>query len=308
MAVRMRPRRIRRRPRRLATGVRRQPKLARSYRLGRRSPARRIVPRARPRYRKKAPSISTPRRRQRRPRLRSRRLAPKVRKPRRRRPLPWRYYPYPPWFVVETRWRDGRSPTKPPSWANRPEMRRYSRAAQSALWRRNMLHGVWIDRLMRADERLVTFVNRFYHAPGFHYVVRDYFNGRFKRNIAQMAMRLARRLRDQGRTLRFERSLVFASGGVAVRSVKLISKGIHYILNAWPRIDADTMRQLYRRSTALYGTPQNVRWVFDRTRLRLRKQAIINTVRRALRRSGSNIGMDNGRAWLNAIDRLIIIV
>lgn len=309
MAVRIKPRRRTRRPRRSITTVRRrrrQPKPRRAYRAARSGRTRRSLPRTRPRRRYRA---STPKRRRRHLKLRSRRPPRKPRRHRRRRPFPWWRYPYPPWFVVETRRGiNGRSPTKPPPWANRPEMRRYSRAAQSALWRHHMLRGVWIDRLMRADDQLVRFVNRFYRAPGFHYVVRDYFDGRFKRNLAQLAMRLAARLRDRERTLRFERSLTFAAGGAPVRGVKLVSKGVHYVLNTWPRFDGAAMRQQFRRSVSLYGMPRDVRWVFDGRRLQLGKQGIVAAVRRALRRSGPGRDVGNGRAWLDNLNRLVMIV
>lgn len=310
---------IRRRRRRPTSATRRRSRRAtpkRSTRPRRRSSLRRTRSRIRPRRRRRPTPISRPKRRRRRPFLRYRRLARKPRRsrrkrrrPRRKRPFRWWHYPYPPWFVIETRGGiNGRSPTQPPPWANRPEMRRYSREAQGALWRHNLLRGVWIDRLMQADDRLVQFVNRFYRAPGFHYVVRDYFNGRFKRDVAQMAMRLARRFRDPGRALRFERSLSFARGGVPVRGLKLVSEGVHYLLNARPRIDGAALRQQFRRSVALYGNPQNVRWVFDGARLGLGKRAVVDVVRRSLRRPGSGMDLGNGRAWLNRIDRLVVIV
>ncbi len=279
-------RRLRRRPLKI---VARQP---------RRRPPRRII-------------VRPARRPPRRPPHRRRPLSPQTRVIARR---PWWGYGSPPGLTWVQAGRRGPEPL-PPRWttllATLPGMRRYSHNGYRTLWRYGLLHGVWIDQLASADEELVRFVNRFYDVPGFHHVVRDYFGGPYRRRVARLAMRLVERLVERlaarrpaaVRTLRFRRALGVGPAGLPVRAIELVSGRIRYLLLPWPRLDDAAARQLLRRSAALYGTPEAVRWVFDGDGLRQPRSVIVRELRRALRPSGSG----GGHRWLAALDRLVLM-
>lgn len=185
-----------------------------------------------------------------------------------------------------------------------PQIRRFTQDARRALWRHGLLRGTWVDQLSDASEELVSFVNRFYRVSGFQHVVRSYFGGRYQRNVAKLAMRLAERHDNKRGSLRFRRGLGVGPTGLPVRTVDFVRGRTHHLLLAWPQIDSRAVRRLLRRSVALHGNPEAVRWVFDRNRLGRARSEITRELRRALRNSGER----RRRAWLNALDRIVLTV
>lgn len=194
-----------------------------------------------------------------------------------------------------------------------PGLARINSQAQRLLRQRGLLTGVWSDRLANASPRLIRFINRFHRASGFERVIRDYFAGLYKRAGAILAMRLAHRLADRSpdfsRRLSFERVLGFAPGGHPVHALEIVRNGMHYKLKPWSRLYPFALRGQFLRDVALFGRPDQIRWVFDGQRLGRQKGDVVREVRRILA-SGrfSQTGHPDHRRWLDALDKIIVVI
>ncbi len=171
--------------------------------------------------------------------------------------------------------------------------------------------GVWSARLAGANQSLTRFINRFHGVTGFERVVRDYFIDRYKQATAVLAIRLAQRLADRypnfQQSLSFERTLSLASGGHPVRSLAVTHKGTHYYFNPWSRLDPAAIHGQLLRHMTLFIEPNKVRWVFDGRRTGMPKSTIVREIRRIISSDRSSRSPGYQR-WLNALDRIIVVI
>jgi hypothetical protein len=159
---------------------------------------------------------------------------------------------------------------------------------------------------------LIEFIQRFHRVSGFEWVVHDYFAGPYGRAGAILAMRLAHRLADRHpdftRRISFERALGLAPSGHLVRTIDITRNGLRYQLKPWSQIDPHTIRQQFLRDIALFGRPDEVRWVFDLQRLGRPKRAVVEEVRRILTPARfPGYRYPHHRRWLDALDRVIVV-
>jgi hypothetical protein len=195
-----------------------------------------------------------------------------------------------------------------PAWLASAELRRYDRPALAALWRRDMLSGLWVRRLRRADPSLVEFANNFHAVPGFHLVVRHFFGGRYRRAVARLAMRVAARLAERRpdfhSSAAFEQAVGYLPGGEPLLTPELIFRGICYKFLPWARVDGRGALRLLRRSAMLHARPESVRWVFPGDAAR--RAEIVRAIRGMMHRTGSRRRLTReARAWLDQLDRVV---
>ncbi|MEZ4618365.1 MAG: hypothetical protein R2867_23010 [Caldilineaceae bacterium] len=169
--------------------------------------------------------------------------------------------------------------------------------------------GVWVDLLAAADESLVRFVNRFYRVPGFHHVVRAYFGGRYQQALARLAMRvaqrLARRQRDFARTARFVRTIGVSPAGAPVHSLTIVRHNVHFMLNAWPRLNRQRVQALLRHTIADHDRPATVRWVFSSRDMQLSRAELLTRLRRLLDK-GATTPVQTPK-WHSALPRIVLV-
>lgn len=143
-----------------------------------------------------------------------------------------------------------------------------SPAARRSLARLGLLRGVWPERLRTGGPALAAFLNRFHAVAGVGRVVEDYFASPYARAAARMAIRLSERLatRSPGfrRELHYDRRIAFAPDGQPILAIVVGHRGVHYRLLPWRRLHAAAMRRQARRDRVAFGSPDRVRWVFDR--------------------------------------------
>lgn len=197
--------------------------------------------------------------------------------------------------------------------SRQPQLGRITPEARRSLRQRGLLSGVWPRRLASASQHLIRFINRFHRVAGFERLLRDYFAGRYKRGGALLTMRFAQQLAsrqpDFARRLAFQHTLVFAPDSLPIEAVSITRNGTHYQIRPWSRIYPQAIRRQWLRDMALFGSPDRVRWVFDRGRLRMRKPDVVRQVRRILTsdRFGTS-GHPDQQRWLNALSRIIVLV
>lgn len=195
-----------------------------------------------------------------------------------------------------------------PSWLTRPGLRRYERAALSALWRRDMLSGVWVPRLQRAPSDVVDFANRFHPVPGFHLVMRHHFGGPYRSNLAQIAMRVMARLADRNADFAQRASIeevtsVLPSGDY-LAVPELAYAGVRYQFFPWRRVRSPGLVRLLRSCAVLHARPTSMRWVFAGDRAR--RGTLVHTMRRMLERNRSRWQRDPAaRAWVDDLDKVV---
>ncbi len=125
----------------------------------------------------------------------------------------------------------------------------------------------------------------------------------------RFAHRLADRQPDFRRRMDFVRALGVAPGGHPVLLVDMTNNGVRYQFKPWSRVDPFAIRGQLLRDAALFGSPSRVRWVFDGKRLGMRKADLVREVRRILTDRQSPLRRHPGyRQWLDALDRLIMVV
>jgi hypothetical protein len=194
-----------------------------------------------------------------------------------------------------------------------PGLRRINPRARAALQRHSQLAGAWAQRLAGASQKLISFINRFYGVTGFQRVVRDYYGGRYRRNVARLVMRYANRLAnrypDFARRLTFERVLGFSDDGQPIRTVAITRDGMRFRISPGPRISPFAIRSQFLRDMTLFGEPAAVRWVFDGRQLGMEKGDVVRFARRVL----SNARFPSGRRathqqWLDVLNRIIVVV
>lgn len=188
---------------------------------------------------------------------------------------------YPVDDVVAPAWGNDLSPGDP------GEMAGLSAAARRSLARLGLLRGVWPARLRNGGPALAGFLNRFHAVAGVGRVVEDYFDSPYARAAALLAMRLSERLaaRSDGfqRELHYDRRITFAPDGQPILAIVVGHRGVHYRLFPWRRLHEAALRRQMRRDRLAFGSPDRVRWVFDR-------KLMAAPTRRVLDRAGRILG------------------
>lgn len=145
---------------------------------------------------------------------------------------------------------------------------------------------LWVNRLRRADRRLIVFINRFYLVEGFEHAVRLYFDGVNQRRAARIVIRLAQRLAERnGRlptNMRLYPTMLVGSNGRLEPSVVLVHKMVHYLALPWSRLTRSSVRRLMVRLVQRFEHPSRVRLVFDQTWLPYDRADLIRRLRRML--------------------------
>lgn len=194
-----------------------------------------------------------------------------------------------------------------------PRLDRLTPEARRTLRQRGLLSGAWPERLAGAGEGLIRFINRFHRVSGFEVPLRDYFAGRYRRAMARVAIRLARHLASRypgfARTMTFERAVGFAPGGIPIRTIEVVHRGVRYVLYPASRLDGPAIEQYFWRNASLFQDPARVRLVFDGTRLGLQRRQVVESLQRILARARPGAGMGpSDRRWLASLDRIVTIV
>ena len=190
-----------------------------------------------------------------------------------------------------------------------PGSNQLSAKANKTLHRLGLQGGIWRARWAEAEPELIRFINRFHRATGLNRVLEDYYQGRYWRVVAQMAMRLSLRLAgnnaDYARTLHFDRRITLAPDNNPIVSIVVGYKGVHYRLFPWRRLHSQALRRQLRRDAMAYGNPQSIRWVFSSKRL---KTGTDGQLRNQLRRILDDSGGQTERRWASTLGRTALVI
>jgi len=172
--------------------------------------------------------------------------------------------------------------------------------ARRPLARAGLSGGVWRGRPAATDPEPRRFLDRFHGVAGIGQLAAAYHGDRYQRAVDRMAMRLGERLaardHDFRRGLHFERRIAFAPDGQPILTLTAHYRGVAYRFFPWRRLRAAALRRQLRRDRLVFGSPERVRWVFDR-RLAPSAAALAGQLRGAL-----------GRAAAPALGRMVVVL